>query len=100
MTDLAIGQCTIIRSSILSSCTNLIRGCYSSIVSFILTQVFKGVYGFDNYINKLIEFDPVNKAFTFCFNTRIEGPCTENLKILQKRNEKHFPKLFCFIIKP
>lgn len=48
MTDLAIGQPTNIRSSILSSCTNLIRGCHRSIVSFILTQVFEGVCGFDN----------------------------------------------------
>lgn len=50
MTDLAIGQCTNIPSSILSSCTNLIRGCHISIVSFILTQSFEGVWGFDNYL--------------------------------------------------
>lgn len=47
MTDLAIGQCTNIRSSILSSCTHLIRGCHSSIVRFILTQVVE-----DNYLYK------------------------------------------------
>lgn len=52
MTDFAIGQCTNIRSSILSSCTNLIRGCHSSIVRFILTQVFEGGWGFDNYLYK------------------------------------------------
>lgn len=64
------------------TCTHFFKGCHSSAVSLILAQVIYNKL----YIDRLTEFEPMNKAFTFwsasifVFKTEKKNPCAWVLK--------------------